>query len=103
MQNTSIFYRKKAKRAWCIENEFHPNKTLGQNFLIDRNALVSIVDAGLEGVAPGARVLEIGPGMGVLTEEMLNRGYEVVPCPFPQGGCPDIARISPPYVLQRQI
>lgn len=65
-------------KAWCIENEFHPNKTLGQNFLIDRNALVSIVDAGLEGVAPGARVLEIGPGMGVLTEEMLNRGYEVV-------------------------
>ncbi|WP_400250109.1 UPF0280 family protein [Methanomethylophilus alvi] len=22
------------------------------------------------------------------------------PCPFPQGGCPDIARISPPYVRQ---
>ena len=65
-------------KAWCIENEFHPNKTLGQNFLIDRNALVSIVDAGLEGVAPGSRVLEIGPGMGVLTEEMLNRGCEVV-------------------------
>ena len=65
-------------KAWCIENEFHPNKVLGQNFLIDRNALVAIVDAGLAGEDAkrkmekgGCRVLEIGPGLGVLTEEML--------------------------------
>ena len=37
-------------KAWCIENGFHPNKVLGQNFLIDRNALETIVDAGLAGV-----------------------------------------------------
>ena len=36
-------------KAWCIENGFHPNKVLGQNFLIDQNALKAIVDAGLEG------------------------------------------------------
>jgi len=66
-------------KAWCIENGFHPNRTLGQNFLIDRNALEAIVDAGLEGVtlAENPRLLEIGPGMGVLTEEMLRRGGEV--------------------------
>jgi len=64
-------------KAWCIENDFHPNKVLGQNFLIDRNALVAIVDAGLEGLAETKRVLEIGPGMGVLTEEMLARGCQV--------------------------
>ena len=66
-------------KAWCIENEFHPNKTMGQNFLIDRNALVAIVDAGLEPVKDVARprVLEIGPGLGVLTEELLARGCEV--------------------------
>ena len=66
-------------KAWCIENGFHPNKVLGQNFLIDRNALVSIVDAGLAGCpdANGAEVLEIGPGLGVLTEELLNRGCTV--------------------------
>ena len=73
-------------KSWCIENGFHPNKVLGQNFLIDRNALVAIVDAGLEkmesgklklenGAAP--HVLEIGPGLGVLTEEMLRRGCRV--------------------------
>ena len=37
-------------KAWCIENGFHPNKVLGQNFLIDGNALRAIVDAGLEGL-----------------------------------------------------
>ncbi|MBQ1428474.1 MAG: 16S rRNA (adenine(1518)-N(6)/adenine(1519)-N(6))-dimethyltransferase, partial [Kiritimatiellae bacterium] len=67
-------------KAWCIAHDFHPNKVLGQNFLIDRNALDAIVDAGLAGVdlGAGARVLEIGPGLGVLTEEMLRRGCSVV-------------------------
>ena len=65
-------------KAWCIEHDFHPNKTMGQNFLIDRNALVAIVDAGLDGVPAGAPVLEIGPGLGVLTEEMVARRHPVV-------------------------
>ena len=78
-------------KAWCIENGFHPNRVLGQNFLIDQNALKAIVDAGLEteghvtldgrqgdGVSGlSSHVLEIGPGLGVLTEEMLKRGCKV--------------------------
>ena len=70
-------------KAWCIENGFHPNKVLGQNFLIDQNALKAIVDAGLEGCdveklnVERLNVLEIGPGLGVLTEEMLKRGCQV--------------------------
>jgi len=60
-------------KAWCISNGFHPNKTLGQNFLIDMNVRDAIVEAGMS----GRRVLEIGPGLGVLTEEMLARGAEV--------------------------
>ena len=62
-------------KAWCIENGFHPNRTLGQNFLIDRNILEAILDAA--GVAAGQRVLEVGPGLGVLTEAMLARGARV--------------------------
>ena len=70
-------------KAWCIENDFHPNKVLGQNFLIDQNALLAIVDAGLGELevekvgGERKKVLEIGPGMGVLTEEMLKRGCEM--------------------------
>jgi 16S rRNA (adenine1518-N6/adenine1519-N6)-dimethyltransferase len=62
-------------KAWCIDHGFHPNKVLGQNFLVDRNALEAIVDAAA--LAPDTRVLEIGPGLGVLTEEMLRRGLAV--------------------------
>ena len=62
-------------KAWCIENGFHPNKTLGQNFLIDRNILDAIIEA--SGVVAGQRVLEIGPGLGVLTEALLARGARV--------------------------
>lgn len=62
-------------KAWCIGRGFHPNKTLGQNFLIDRNILSALADA--VGVAPGARVLEVGPGLGVMTEELLRRGARV--------------------------
>jgi 16S rRNA (adenine1518-N6/adenine1519-N6)-dimethyltransferase len=62
-------------KAWCISNGFHPNRTLGQNFLIDRNILEAILDA--SGVAEGQRVLEIGPGLGVLTEGLLARGAHV--------------------------
>ena len=63
-------------REWCMENGFHPNKVMGQNFLIDRNVLTAIVDAGLDGVEQGD-VLEIGPGLGVMTEELLRRGRGV--------------------------
>ena len=62
-------------KSWCIENGFHPNRTLGQNFLVDRNALNAIVDGA--GVDEGMHVLEIGAGLGVLTQAMLERGAGV--------------------------
>jgi 16S rRNA (adenine1518-N6/adenine1519-N6)-dimethyltransferase len=62
-------------KAWCIERGFHPNKTLGQNFLIDRNILDVL--AGAVDIGPGDRVLEVGPGLGVMTEALLQRGAHV--------------------------
>lgn len=62
-------------REWCQARNFHPNRTLGQNFLIDRNILDALVDTA--GVQPGWRVLEIGPGLGVVTSELLRRGARV--------------------------
>lgn len=62
-------------KDWCIRNKFHPNRVLGQNFLIDKNALDAILDAA--DIEPGARCLEIGPGLGVLTEGLLGRGCAV--------------------------
>ena len=52
-----------------------PTKSLGQNFLIDGNILRAIAEAG--GAAPGVPVLEVGPGLGVLTREIAARGAQV--------------------------
>ena len=62
-------------KAWCLANGFHPNRALGQNFLVNVDALGGIVDA--SGVHAGDTVLEIGPGLGVLTECLLARGVHV--------------------------
>ncbi len=51
-------------------------KSLGQNFLHDTNQLRRIVD--LAEVRAGDRVLEIGPGLGPLTELLLADGAEVL-------------------------
>ena len=47
-----------------------PTKNKGQNFLIDQDALVQIVAAAE--LKPSDFVLEIGPGLGVLTEKLLD-------------------------------
>ena len=62
-------------KAWCLANGFHPNRALGQNFLVDVGALEGIADAA--GVNAGDTVLEVGPGLGVLTECLLARGVHV--------------------------
>jgi len=51
-------------------------KSLGQHFLNNARIPKLMADAG--GVEPGDIVLEIGPGTGVLTRELLNRGARVV-------------------------
>ena len=52
------------------------NKKLGQHFLIDPAALQSIVDAA--DIQPNDRVLEIGPGLGVLTGALIERGASII-------------------------
>lgn len=52
----------------------HPNKSLGQNFLID-NAACSQIAALCH--CEGNPVLEIGPGLGALTKELVETASEV--------------------------
>ena len=49
-----------------------PSKKLGQNFLIDPNMLTAIVREAAP--ARGQRVLEVGPGTGILTRKLLEAG-----------------------------
>jgi len=57
-------------------HNFRIKKRFGQNFLVDRNILNKIVDS-LE-LKEGDSVLEIGPGVGTLTQALAERGVRVV-------------------------
>lgn len=65
-------------RAILDERGLTPKHRLGQNFLIDHNLIARLVDT--SGVRAGDLVLEVGPGTGTMTEELLVRGCEVVAC-----------------------
>src|SRR5687767_10468105 len=53
-----------------------PRHRFGQNFMIDQNLVRVIADAAA--LAAGDLAIEVGPGTGTLTEELLSRGAEVV-------------------------
>jgi 16S rRNA (adenine1518-N6/adenine1519-N6)-dimethyltransferase len=51
-------------------------KSLGQNFLKSKRALLAMIEAGE--ISSKDTVLEIGPGQGVLTEKLLETGAKVI-------------------------
>lgn len=55
---------------------FRFSKSLGQNFLIDESIVEQIID-GAE-IGPDDVVLEVGPGIGVMTQAMARRAKKVV-------------------------
>lgn len=56
--------------------KLNPNKTYGQNFLMDETILEDMIDEA--NVKAGDMVLEIGPGIGNLTERLLDRAAKVL-------------------------
>lgn len=70
-------------KAILAQHGLSPRKALGQNFLLDHNLIRKLVDA--SGVGAGDVVLEVGPGTGTLTEELLSRGCRVIACELDHG------------------
>lgn len=66
-----------------------PKKSLGQHWLKDRDVLANIADEA--GIELEDTVLEIGPGLGTLTSELLRRAKKVVAVELDQ----DLARKLP--------
>ena len=64
--------QKKLLKAWNLR----PSKRLGQHFLINQNAIKKIIQAA--GLKPNDTVLEIGPGLGILTKELVKKAGEVI-------------------------
>ena len=54
----------------------YANKSLGQNFLIDENVVESIVNSA--NITNEDLVIEIGPGLGTLTKELLKKAGKVI-------------------------
>jgi 16S rRNA (adenine1518-N6/adenine1519-N6)-dimethyltransferase len=63
-------------RSLLAKRDIQLTRSLGQNFLHDGNQLRRIVDAAE--IKPTDKVLEIGPGLGPLTELLLEKAGEVL-------------------------
>ena len=84
------------------EQGLYAKKGLSQNFLIDGNILRKIIQAA--DLQPGDRVLEIGPGPGALTEQILAAGANVIAVEKDSGFAeimPDWIRRSDPEAVER--
>lgn len=63
-------------RSRLREWQLTPHKELGQNFLVDQSVLAQILAAAE--ISATDRVLEIGPGLGTLTQALAKRTQQVV-------------------------
>jgi 16S rRNA (adenine1518-N6/adenine1519-N6)-dimethyltransferase len=72
MKITDSFELKNYLRARGLK----PKDYLGQNFLIDEHVLAEIIR--IADLKPTETVLEVGPGLGVLTEELIKKVKEVI-------------------------
>ncbi|KGA96453.1 16S rRNA methyltransferase [Alkalihalobacillus alcalophilus ATCC 27647 = CGMCC 1.3604] len=74
---------------------FHFKKSLGQNFLIDTNILHNIVAAAE--LTPDSGVIEVGPGIGALTEQVAKKAKKVVSFEIDQRLLPVLKETLAPY------
>ena len=63
-----------------------PQKSLGQNFIVNPSVCPRIAEGG--GARPGVGTLEIGPGVGILTRELAKRCEKVVAIELDKGLLP---------------
>ncbi|EHT6208121.1 16S rRNA (adenine(1518)-N(6)/adenine(1519)-N(6))-dimethyltransferase RsmA [Staphylococcus pseudintermedius] len=84
-------------RTCALLNQYGFNfkKSLGQNFLIDVNIINRIIDA--SGIDHMTGVIEIGPGMGSLTEQLAKNAQHVLAFEIDQRLIPVLDDTLSPY------
>ncbi|OWA33180.1 16S rRNA (adenine(1518)-N(6)/adenine(1519)-N(6))-dimethyltransferase [Saccharibacillus sp. O16] len=85
----------KRTKEIIAKHHFSFKKSLGQNFLIDQNILGKIVDAADLDKSKGA--LEIGPGIGALTEKLALNAGEVAAVEIDRRLIPILNDVLGPY------
>ena len=68
MSNSPEIGSRTRTRAIMEKYGIHTKKSFGQNFLTDLNVLKNIVEAA--DITDNDNVIEIGPGIGALTEQL---------------------------------
>lgn len=63
-------------QSLLAEANSHPRHRFGQNFMIDQNLVRLVAEAGQ--LTPNDLAIEVGPGTGTLTDELLSRAGRVV-------------------------
>ena len=76
-------------------HNFRASKSLGQNFLTDPEAVSGIVDG--SDIGPDDLVIEIGPGMGVLTCEAAQQAGQLIAIELDSKLKPILAKTLAPY------
>lgn len=84
-------------RTQAILNRYHlsAKKSLGQNFLTDLNILDNIVTAAE--ISDDDNVIEIGPGIGALTEQIAKKAHQVLAFEIDTNLIPVLAETLSPY------
>jgi 16S rRNA (adenine1518-N6/adenine1519-N6)-dimethyltransferase len=82
-------------RNLLYAHNMHPNKSFGQNFLVDRSVLQKIVQAAQ--IHPDDEILEVGAGTGVLTRELAKRAKRVVAVELERAMLVLLAETTRPY------
>jgi len=63
-------------KKFLKENGIRPSKRMGQNFLIDKTVLQKLISS--SNINKDSVILEVGPGLGVITKELAKRVKKVV-------------------------
>lgn len=70
---------------------FRTKKRLGQNFLIDGQTIADIID--FADINPDDTVIEIGPGVGFVTEQLVKHAKQVIAIELDEEAIKDIKKL----------
>jgi 16S rRNA (adenine1518-N6/adenine1519-N6)-dimethyltransferase len=95
MQNIQWVSSPSVAKPLLVRYGFTMKKSLGQNFLIDANVLFNIVDVAQ--LTENSGVLEIGPGIGSLTQVLASKANKVVALEIDERLQPILAETLAPF------
>lgn len=73
---------------------FRTKKRLGQNFLIDGQTISDIID--FAGIEPDDTVIEIGPGVGFVTEQLIKHAKQVIAIELDEEAIRELEKLNAP-------